>query len=42
MDNLADAIRSKDVNAITAQYAPDVLAFDLLPPLRGESKFEHR
>jgi ketosteroid isomerase-like protein len=34
MDNLADAIRSKDVNAITAQYAPDVLAFDLLPPLQ--------
>lgn len=34
MDNLANAIRTKDVDALMAHYAPDVLAFDLLPPLQ--------
>src|SRR5450432_2793392 len=31
---LANAIRAKDVNALMAHYAPDVLTFDLLPPLQ--------
>ena len=34
MENLAKAIRGKDVDALMAHYAPDVLAFDLLPPLQ--------
>jgi ketosteroid isomerase-like protein len=31
IDDLANAIRAKDVNAVMTYYAPDVLAFDLLP-----------
>ena len=34
MDNLANAIRAKDVNALMVHYAADVLTFDLLPPLQ--------
>lgn len=34
MDDLANAIRAKDVDALMAHYAPDVLTFDLLPPLQ--------
>jgi uncharacterized protein (TIGR02246 family) len=34
MDHLADTIRAKDVDALMAHYAPDVLTFDLLPPLQ--------
>jgi uncharacterized protein (TIGR02246 family) len=34
MDNWAEAIRSKDVNGVMSQYAPDVEAFDLAPPLQ--------
>jgi hypothetical protein len=29
--NMATAIRAKDVEALMTHYAPDVLAFDLLP-----------
>ena len=31
---LATAIRDKNVQALMSHYAPDVLAFDLLPPLQ--------
>ena len=34
MDDLASAIHAKDVNALMAHYAPDVLTFDLLAPLQ--------
>jgi uncharacterized protein (TIGR02246 family) len=34
MDNLANAIRAKDLDALMMHYAPDVLTFDLLPPLQ--------
>jgi uncharacterized protein (TIGR02246 family) len=34
IDAWAAAIRAKDVNATMAHFAPDVLAFDLLPPLQ--------
>ncbi len=34
MDDMANAIRAKDVDALMAHYAPDVLTFDLLPPLQ--------
>jgi uncharacterized protein (TIGR02246 family) len=34
MDDLASAIHAKDVDAVMAHYAPDVLTFDLLAPLQ--------
>ena len=34
MDDLASAIRAKDIHALMAHYAPDVLTFDLLAPLQ--------
>jgi ketosteroid isomerase-like protein len=32
LESLAQAIRDKDVDAIMAHYAPDVVVFDVLPP----------
>ena len=34
VDRIAAAIRDKDVDAVMAHYAPDIVAFDLLPPLQ--------
>lgn len=34
IEDVAAAIRAKDVDAVMAHYAPDVIAFDLLPPLQ--------
>jgi uncharacterized protein (TIGR02246 family) len=34
LNHVATAIRAKDVDALMAHYAPDVLAFDLLSPLQ--------
>lgn len=34
IDNTAEACRAKDASALTANYATDVLAFDLVNPLR--------
>ena len=34
LEDMAAAIRAKDVDLVMARYAPDVVAFDLLPPLR--------
>ncbi|HWM45151.1 MAG TPA: nuclear transport factor 2 family protein [Burkholderiales bacterium] len=31
MDALARALRAKDINALMAHYAPDVVTFDLMP-----------
>jgi uncharacterized protein (TIGR02246 family) len=44
IDSLATAIRAKDVEALMSYYAPDVLAFDLLPPLqyRGADAIRQR
>jgi ketosteroid isomerase-like protein len=36
IEELAAAIRSKNIDALMAHYAADVLAFDLLPPLQYE------
>ena len=33
-DNWAKAIRAKDINAIMSHYTPDILVFDLAPPLQ--------
>jgi uncharacterized protein (TIGR02246 family) len=34
MNDLASAIRAKDIDALMAHYTPDVLTFDLLAPLQ--------
>jgi len=34
MDHWAEALRSKDVDAVMSHYAPDVVAYDLAPPLQ--------
>ena len=34
MEDLANAIRAKDVDSLMTHYASDVLTFDLLPPLQ--------
>jgi ketosteroid isomerase-like protein len=41
IDDLAQAIRDRDVERLLAFYAPDVVAFDLRPPLdaRGASVY---
>ena len=33
-DDWAKAARAKDVNSLMANYAPDVVSFDLVPPLQ--------
>lgn len=34
IDNWARAIRTKDINALMSNYTPDILVFDLAPPLQ--------
>jgi uncharacterized protein (TIGR02246 family) len=34
VDDYASAVRAKDLEKLMALYAPDVLAFDILPPLQ--------
>lgn len=34
MNNLAEAVRTKDANRLIANYAPDVVAFDVVNPLQ--------
>jgi uncharacterized protein (TIGR02246 family) len=34
LDNWVEALRSKDVGAVMSHYAPDIVAFDLAPPLQ--------
>jgi uncharacterized protein (TIGR02246 family) len=34
LDNWVQALRSKDVNGIMSHYAPDIVAFNLAPPLQ--------
>jgi uncharacterized protein (TIGR02246 family) len=34
IDHCADSLRSKDVNGVMSHYAPDIVAFDLAPPLQ--------
>jgi uncharacterized protein (TIGR02246 family) len=36
VDNWGKAVRAKDLNSLMANYAPDVLSFDVLPPLKEE------
>src|SRR5262245_27011957 len=34
VEDLVEAIRAKDIDRITSLYAPDLVSFDLTPPLR--------
>jgi ketosteroid isomerase-like protein len=34
LDNLAQAVRSKNVDRVMSHYSPDMLLFDLAPPLQ--------
>jgi uncharacterized protein (TIGR02246 family) len=42
VDEWAKALHAKDVDAVMACYAPDVLVFDLAPPLRHAGADLHR
>lgn len=39
---LAQAIRDKDIDAVMAHYAPDVVAYDLMPPLDVQNGADYR
>jgi len=39
---LAQAIRDKDVDALMTHYAPDVVAYDVMPPLQVQSAADYR
>jgi uncharacterized protein (TIGR02246 family) len=34
IDGWAKALRAKDINGVISNYAPDVLTFDIVPPLQ--------
>jgi ketosteroid isomerase-like protein len=34
IDGSTKAIRAKDVNGVVSYYVPDIMSFDLAPPLR--------
>jgi ketosteroid isomerase-like protein len=42
MESLASAIREKDVAALMAHYAPDIVTFDLLEPLQVKGVAAYR
>jgi uncharacterized protein (TIGR02246 family) len=34
LDRLVQAVRAKDLDAVMSAYAPDMVAFDIIPPLQ--------
>jgi len=42
MNDWAHAVRSKDVNALMSHYAPDIMVFDLAPPLQYKGAEAYR
>lgn len=40
--SLAQAIRDKDIDAVMAHYAPDIVAYDVLPPVSVQDAAEYR
>jgi uncharacterized protein (TIGR02246 family) len=42
VDTLVQAIREKDIEALMTHYAPDVIAYDVMPPLRVQGAAEYR
>jgi len=42
LETLAQAIRAKDVDALMTHYAPDIVAFDVMPPLAVQGAADYR
>jgi ketosteroid isomerase-like protein len=42
VETLAQAIRVKDIDALMTHYAPDVVVFDLMPPLEVQGAAAYR
>jgi ketosteroid isomerase-like protein len=42
IETLAQAIRDKDVDAVMRHYAPDIVVFDVRPPLAVEGAADYR
>ena len=42
LDELVQALRAKDIEALMAHYAPDTVVFDIRPPLRIASAEAYR
>lgn len=42
LEDWADAVHNKDIDLVMACYAPDIVAFDMIPPLRYEGKDAYR
>lgn len=42
IDSMTEAIRAKDIDTLMTHYAPDVVAFDVLPPLDVRGANEYR
>jgi len=42
IDQWAKALRAKDVDGLMSHYAPDILVFDLAPPLQYEGAVAYR
>jgi len=42
LQTLTQAIRNKDIDAAMAHYAPDIVAYDLIPPLAVQSADGYR
>jgi ketosteroid isomerase-like protein len=42
VESLAQAIRDKDVDALMSHYAPDIVAFDVKPPLNVQGADAYR
>lgn len=42
LDSLTQAIRDKDIEQLMTHYAPDVIVYDLMPPLAVQSADAYR
>ena len=42
IETLAQAIRDKDVDAVMRHYAPDIVVYDVMPPLAVEGTANYR
>jgi uncharacterized protein (TIGR02246 family) len=42
MDSLGQALRAKDINALMAHYAPEIVTFDVRPPLQIQGADAYR
>jgi len=42
LESLAQAIRARDVEAVMTHYAPDIVVFDVMPPLAVQGANDYR